>query len=122
MLNLSEWLSIYGCVRESGDRSTDSEALDRTGVDRSYLFRIVKYLGAIKSHGTTDYRCPSPTLTLVKVNEDEYHLTMSMQDTRLIVKCLETGLQVIPGWETHILLGVDPYEIKDLLAQFRKML
>jgi hypothetical protein len=49
-------------------------------------------------------------------------MIMSMQDARVIVKSLETALKVIPDWEFHILLGVYPNEIKDLLAQFRKIL
>jgi hypothetical protein len=114
--------NIRGCIRECDDKLTNSEALDRTGVDREYLFSIVKYFGKEHPHGIMDCRCPSPTLILVKVNDEEYHLSMSMQDAELIVKCLETALQVIPDWETHILLGVDPYEIKDLLAQFRNIL
>jgi hypothetical protein len=47
---------------------------------------------------------------------------MAREDAKLISKCLEIALRVVPGWEFHILLGVYPSEVKDLLKQFHKIL
>ena len=122
MLNKDEWRGIHGCIRETNDKLKSPDILDQTGVNRAYLDSIVDYFGAVRNQDNTDTRCQSPTLTLVKINEEEYHLTMSMDDAKFIGKCLEIALRVVPNWEFHILLGVHPYEVKDLLAQFHKIL
>ena len=113
---------IRGCIRETSDKLKNPDILDQTGVNRAYLDSIVDYFGAVRNQDNTDTRCQSPTLTLVKINEEEYHLTMSMDDAKLIGKCLEIALRVVPDWEFHILLGVYPSEVKDLLEQFHKIL
>lgn len=121
-LNKDEWFGIYGCIRETSDKLKSPDILDQTGVNRAYLDSIVDYFGEVKDQGNTDTRCQSPTLTLVKINEEEYHLTLSREDAKLIGKCLEIALRVVPDWEFHILLGVYPSEVKDLLEQFHKIL
>ena len=113
---------IRGCIRETSDKLKSPDILDQTGVNRAYLDSIVDYFGAVRGQGNTDTRCQSLTLTLVNINEEEYHLTMAREDAKLISKCLEIALRVVPGWEFHILLGVYPSEVKDLLKQFHKIL
>jgi hypothetical protein len=122
ILTKSERRGIHGCIRESWSGSSDSETLAWVGIDRAYLYSIMKYLGDVISHGITEYRCQSPTLTLVKISDDEYRLTLSPQDMRLIIRCMETALHRVPDWEFHLLLGVYPKDIRELLEQFQKIL
>ncbi len=76
----------------------------------------------MRDKGVTDYRCLSKTLSLTKISEDEYHLTVAPRDLDLIVRCLETALQVIENWEFHIILGAFPDQVRVLLKQFRSVL
>jgi len=122
MLTKRERRGIHGCVRESWAGSSDSETLVWVGVDRACLYSIMKYLGEVISHGSTEYRSQSPTLIFVKIGDDEYRLTMSPGDAKLIVRCMETALCRVPEWEFHLLMGVYPKEIKELLKQFQKIL
>ena len=121
MLNLSEWLGIYGCIRETRSRTTDSYVMEKIGADRPYIYSIVKYFQAVHHDRDPDLRSQSPTLTLIKIHEEEYHLTMSPDDAKIIGKCLEIALRKVPDWEFHILLGVDSCQAKDLLSQFNKI-
>jgi hypothetical protein len=117
-----ERAGIYGCIWQTRGRLSDSECLKRIGVDRKYLISIVDYIAEVRDKGATDYRCLSRTLSLIKISGDEYHLIVSPRDIELIVRCLEAGLQVIPNWEFHILLGVFPDQVRVLLKQFRSIL
>jgi hypothetical protein len=122
MLSDDDRSGIRGCIWATWEKLKDHDILDQTGVDQSYLTSILGYFRAVRDQGNTDDRCQSPTLILIKVNEEEYHLTMSREDAKLISKCLEIALHVVPDWEFHILLGVHPYEVRDLLTQFHKLL
>ncbi len=113
---------IRGCIWATWEKLKDQEILDQTVVDQAYLTSILEYFRAVRDQVNTNCRCQSPTLTLVKINEEEYHLTLSREDAKLIGKCLEIALRVVPNWEFHILLGVYPSEVKDLLEQFHKIL
>ena len=121
MLDLHEWLGIYGCIRETRNRTIDSYITEKIGADRAHLYSIVKYFQAVRHDRDPDLRSQSPTLALVKIHEDEYHLTMSPEDAKIIGKCLKIALRKVPDWEFHILLGVYPYEIKDLLKKLKKI-
>jgi hypothetical protein len=122
MLTKRERRGIHGCVRESWEKLSDSEMSAQLGIDQEYLYSVTKYLGEVISHGSTEYRSQSPTLIFVEIGDDEYRLTMSPGDARLIVRCMETALRRVPEWEFHLLMGVYPKEIKELLKQFQKIL
>ena len=113
---------IRACILESWEALSDSEISAQLGVDRGYLRSVIRYLGEDISYGANEGRSQSPTLTLIKIKDDEYHLIMSQQDVRLIIQCMETALRRVAHWEFHLRTSVYPKEIKELLEKFQKLL
>ncbi len=122
ILTRKDWLGIQGCIRETHSRLSDSQARSRIGLDRNDIDNLFHYFLYVRRNGNPDLLRQSPTLLLSKINEDEYHLTLSHREGDVIVKCLETALQLVPNREFQTLLGVYPMEATDLLEQFRGML